>query len=83
MRTTRLQVRLCDVHPQVLRVLDVPAASTLPEVHQLLQAAMGWTDSHLHTFNTGTTRYGTLGEDDHDEVDETGVPLTVLGASFT
>jgi hypothetical protein len=82
-RTTRLQVRLRDTHPLVLRVLDVPAVSTLTDVHHLLQAAMGWTDSHLHAFDTGATRYGTLGEDDPDEVDETDVPLTVLGASFT
>lgn len=85
MRTTRLQVRLRDVHPQVLRVLDVPAASTLTEVHQLLQAGMGWTDSHLHSFDTGTVRYGSPGEDGADtgEVDETGAGLSALPASFT
>lgn len=50
MRTVRLQVRLREVDPPVLRVLDVPAAVVLPELHELLQAAMGWTDSHLHEF---------------------------------
>jgi len=84
-RTTRLQVRLRDVHPEVLRVLDVPTVSTLAEVHQLLQAGMGWTDSHLHQFDTGAARYGAPGQDGGgtDEVDETAVPLSTLPASFT
>jgi hypothetical protein len=46
-KTTRLQVVMRDVEPEVARVIDVPAA-TLPELHDLLQAALGWTDSHLH-----------------------------------
>lgn len=41
---------LAEVVPPVVRVIDVPASSSLPELHQLLQAAMGWTDSHLHKF---------------------------------
>jgi Plasmid pRiA4b ORF-3-like protein len=67
MRTTRLHVALRDVTPTVVRVVDVPAASTLAEVHQLLQSAIGWTDSHLHEFATHTARYGPP----HDEIDLT------------
>jgi hypothetical protein len=44
MRTTRLRVVLRDVEPTVSRTLDVPATVTLPELHDLLQAALGWTD---------------------------------------
>ena len=66
-------------------MLDVPTVSTLAEVHQLLQAGMGWTDSHLHQFDTGAARYGAPGQDGGgtDEVDETAVPLSTLPASFT
>ena len=58
MRTIRLQVTLREVTPPVLRILDVPATSTLPELHQLLQAGLGWTDSHLHEFQTPTQAAG-------------------------
>jgi len=44
--TARLRVVLRDVEPAVARVIDVPASATLPELHELLQAAIGWTDSH-------------------------------------
>lgn len=63
MRTTRLHVTLRDVTPAVVRVVDVPTAATLAEIHQLLQSAIGWTDSHLHEFASADTRYG---PPDHD-----------------
>jgi hypothetical protein len=85
--TTRLRVRLRDVSPVVERVLDIPAGSLLPEVHDLLQAALGWTDSHLHQFTTAAgvrfgTKYPDL-DDDPDELDEDPVALTTLGDRFT
>ncbi len=58
MKTTRLRVMLREVEPTVARVLDVPASATLPELHELLQAAIGWTDSHLHQFVTPEATYG-------------------------
>ena len=92
MRTTRLRVRLREVEPTVLRVLDVPAASTLPELHLLLQAALGWQNTHLHEFVTDTHRYG-VEDDDWLDVgaggldplrrqSETGVLLRDLGLRF-
>ncbi len=84
MRTTRLRVKLRDVEPPVTRLLDVPAAALLPEVHDLLQAAIGWTDSHLHQFVTEAARYGAPDVDAmDDERDETGVALRSLPARFT
>jgi hypothetical protein len=80
-----LRVRLCDVVPKVVRVIDVPAASTLSELHELLQAGIGWTDSHLHQFVAGDVRYGVPHEDSWDEaeLDESGARLKDLPASFT
>jgi hypothetical protein len=43
---------MSEVDPAVVRVLDVPAMCTLGELHELLQAAIGWTDSHLREFQT-------------------------------
>lgn len=72
-----------EVEPPVLRVLDVPAGAFLPEVHDLLQAAIGWTDSHLHQFVAGDVCYGMPDTDAFDdERDETGVALRALGTRF-
>ena len=85
-KTTRLRVALCDVEPTVARVIDVPASATLPELHELLQAAIGWTDSHLHQFVTSEATYGMEipGGDvwPEDQRDETGALLVDLGARF-
>ena len=47
-----------EVERPVLRVLDVPAGVLLPELHDLLQVAIGWTDSHLHQFVADDVCYG-------------------------
>jgi Plasmid pRiA4b ORF-3-like protein len=65
-KTTRLRVVLCDVDPALARVIDVPAAVTLPELHDLLQAAIGWTNSHLHQFVTPEATYGVDLDTDDD-----------------
>lgn len=86
MKTTRLRVVLRGVEPAVARVIDVPASATLPELHELLQAAIGWTDSHLHQFVTPETTYGMelpgLEVWPEDQRDETGARLADLGAGF-
>lgn len=58
MRTSRLRVRLREVEPVVVRVLDVPRGVGLVELHRLLQVGVGWANVHLHEFDTGTVRYG-------------------------
>ncbi len=86
MKTVRLRVVLRDVEPAVARVIDVPASATLPELHELLQAAIGWTDSHLHQFVTPQETYGIVipGEEmwPEDQRDETGARLADLGTEF-
>ena len=54
----RLRVELLDIAPLIWRRLLVPADIKLPKLHQCLQLAMGWTDSHLHQFKVGETHYG-------------------------
>lgn len=72
------------VEPTVLRVIDVPAVALLPELHDLLQVAIGWTDSHLHQFSAGDVSYGMPDTDaEEDEEEETNVPLQGLPAHFT
>lgn len=43
----RLDVTLDDVALKVTRRLEVPADIRLDQLHQTLQAALGWTNSHL------------------------------------
>jgi len=81
-----------EVVPTVLRVLDVPAASTLPELHLLLQAGLGWQNAHLHEFATDEFRFGVAHDDWFDigsggldplqRRDEAGVLLSQLGPRF-
>jgi hypothetical protein len=77
---------MSEVEPAVVRVIDVPAGILLPELHDVLQVAIGWTDSHLHQFVAGEVRYGRPDIDDfnefEDEQPETSVPLRALPARF-
>lgn len=82
-RTVRLRVTMRDVVPRVERVIDVPAAITLDELHEVLQVAIGWTDSHLHQFRTEDAIYAVPFEDwGQEEVDERGVRLSTLPTRF-
>jgi hypothetical protein len=75
---------VCDVEPAVVRVIDVPAGVLLPELHDLLQAALGWTDSHLHQFVADGVCYGMPDMDGpEDERDEAAVALRALGGRLT
>ena len=49
----RVRLDLHGAKPPVWRRLELPGNLTLPRVHDAIQAAMGWTDSHLHRFRTG------------------------------
>lgn len=83
MRTVRLRATLREVSPLVTRTVDVPDAVTLDELHEVLQVALGWTDSHLHYFDTGSVRYSSPFEDwEDDDVDERGVRLALLPPRF-
>ena len=71
------------VEPAVVRVLDVPTSVLLPELHDLLQVALGWTDSHLHQFVADRICYGRADTDGpEDERDESDVGLRALPERF-
>jgi hypothetical protein len=54
----RLKVTLLDTDPPVWRRLLVPATIRLDRLDRVIQAAMGWTNSHLHMFIHSSGRYG-------------------------
>ena len=53
-----LKVDLEDVEPAVTRRLAVPLDCRLDRLHLTLQAAFGWTDSHLWEFRVRDARWG-------------------------
>ena len=54
----RLKVTLNDVKPEVMRRLVLPLTLRLDRLHLTLQAAFGWTNSHLFEFHAGEERWG-------------------------
>lgn len=70
-----LHVSLRETSPEVWRRLRVRSDLRLPQVHDVLQVAMGWTDTHLHRFVSGADEHGPyfLIDADLDEA-ETGTP---------
>jgi hypothetical protein len=57
-RTYQVKVTLMETAPPIWRRLIVPGDTTLPRLDRIIQAAMGWTNSHLHTFTVGGVVYG-------------------------
>ena len=52
-RGFRVRLDLRGAKTPIWRRLELPGDLTLPRVHDVIQAAMGWSDSHLHRFRTG------------------------------
>lgn len=52
MATSAFQIKLelADSEPEIWRRLIVPSDPLLSDLHKIIQAAMGWTNSHLHQF---------------------------------
>ena len=56
----RLKITLDDVKPAVLRRVEVPFDIRLDRLHLTIQAAMGWTNSHLYELRVGDVGWSTL-----------------------
>lgn len=50
----QIKVTLRYTRPAIWRRLLLPADFTLGQLHNVLQMAMGWDDSHLHEFHIGS-----------------------------
>jgi hypothetical protein len=77
----QIKVTLVGSKPPIWRRLRVPAGTTLGCLHDVIQAAFGWEDSHLHHFEAGTKRYANPAFDLDGARDETGVPLSDVAAA--
>jgi hypothetical protein len=54
----QLKITLRGSRPPIWRRFVVPDTITLPELREVIQIVMGWTDSHLHEFVVGRVSYG-------------------------
>ncbi len=53
----QVRVDLIGIDPPVWRRVVVPRDWNLSQLHLVIQAAFGWTDSHLHEFHIGGLTY--------------------------
>jgi hypothetical protein len=80
----QLKVTLLRVTPPVWRRVLVDGSSTLDHVHEVIQAAFGWWDYHLHEFEVDGRSYGVPDPDDdwgRPTLDERNVRLDTIAAA--
>jgi Plasmid pRiA4b ORF-3-like protein len=61
-----LRIELEDIDPLIWRRVAVRTSMNLKSVHGVIQAAMGWLDSHLWLFTTNGRKYSILIPNDAD-----------------
>jgi len=84
----QLKITLRDIRPPIWRRVQVRSDVTLGHLHWVIQFAMGWTNSHLHSFSIQGVEYSMLmpdlGFDELDMRDEQPVKLSkvIAGEKF-
>jgi Plasmid pRiA4b ORF-3-like protein len=54
----QLKITLTGIRPPIWRRLQVSSSINLRRLHDVIQEAMGWTQSHLYQFEVGDVEYG-------------------------
>jgi hypothetical protein len=70
----QVKVGLHGAKPPIWRPLELPADTSLADLHHIIQAAFGWEDCHLHAFETA---YGTFGVADRELGHRAEAPVTL------
>lgn len=82
----QLKVTLLGTKPPVWRRILVDGSSTLDRLHEVIQAAFGWWNCHLHEFEIAQRRYG-VPDPDFDfgppTIDERTATLAALASEGT
>ena len=82
--TYRIRVDLDHAQPPIWRRLDLRSDLQLDVVHQVLQSAFDWTDSHLHRFSLGGGPFDWDSQlflcpfdvEEGEDADDGGIPAT-------
>ena len=59
----QIKISLIGAKPPIWRTVLVPSSLKLASFHEVIQLAMGWTNSHLHQFIANNIFYGIPDED--------------------
>ncbi|MET0493962.1 MAG: plasmid pRiA4b ORF-3 family protein [Actinoplanes sp.] len=70
----QIKVGLRRAKPPIWRRLELPADTSLADLHRIIQAAFAWEDSHLHVFETP---YGEFGVPDPELDHRAEAPVTL------
>jgi hypothetical protein len=70
----QVKVGLRAATPPIWRRLEVPADTSLADLHDIIQVAFGWENSHLHVFETA---YGSFGIADRELGHRAEGPVTL------
>lgn len=60
----QLKISLKGIRPPIWRRVVVPGYATLGKLHEIIQAAMGWEDYHLHEFIAAGTSFASKDADE-------------------
>jgi hypothetical protein len=74
----QLKITLLDIQPPIWRRFEVPSTILLCCLHDAIQVAMGWTDSHLHRFEKDGKCWSLPENDEYGDlnlIDESHVPI--------
>lgn len=77
----RLSVSLDECQPKIWRRLLVQGRASLHRLHEIIQVAMGWTNTHLYEFQVGEHRYTALETLDGDDGSEDARRITLARAT--
>ncbi|MFG1881311.1 plasmid pRiA4b ORF-3 family protein [Micromonospora sp. NPDC049102] len=70
----QIKVSLREAKPPIWRRLELPADTSLADLHHIIQVAFGWDDAHLHVFETP---YGDFGVADRELGYRSEAPVTL------
>lgn len=74
----RLKIVLEHTEPAIWRRVEVPADITLKDLHDVIQAAMGWENAHLFLFHVGRQTVAGPGLTDLTSRDGERAPSSLL-----
>ena len=72
----QIKITLKDSKPPIWRRVLISSETSLPKLHDIIQAAMGWYNSHLHAFEIHGEHYSAPSPYDPHHLQELGMKST-------